>query len=299
VRTLLKSRQTFFEIDMRFGQLGPRGIFASLDSAGVLNHHVDGVDNIELAMTEPPARGRARVRGQAIRRLAGHKNARCDWQYIVDSGEDRVLDLTDPFIEEEQWRPLSEFDVFDRRVPHRFLNDFAFELGSDDGRGPSLYARRVEAFECYQRGDYSGAEERLRLLVDEGYELASNRCHIARALMLMGRDAEARQQVDLALGALPGACDYVFPRILFFKLLFTILDGADGDAAIGEVKSALRTRGACSEWTIQPMLDHLRPRLGEESFRFITALAAALCDASAIARMEGYPQWSSAGLVTS
>ena len=90
----------------------------------------------------------------------------------------------------------------------------------------------------------------------------------------------------------------MFPRILFFKLLFTILDGADGAAAIGEVKSALRTRGACSEWTIQPMLDHLRPRLGEESFRFITALAAALCDASAIARMEGYPQWSSAGLVT-
>ena len=217
VRTLLKSRQTFFEIDMRFGQLGPRGIFASLDSAGVLNHHVDGVDNIELAMTEPPARGRARVRGQAIRRLAGHKNARCDWQYIVDSGEDRVLDLTDPFIEEEQWRPLSEFDVFDRRVPHRFLNDFAFELGSDDGRGPSLYARRVEAFECYQRGDYSGAEERLRLLVDEGYELASNRCHIARALMLMGRDAEARQQVDLALGALPGACRLCVSADLVFQ----------------------------------------------------------------------------------
>jgi hypothetical protein len=71
VRAVLDSRQKFFEIDTRFGQLGAKGIFETLDRAGVLNHHVEGVDNIDQAMTEPPVNGRARIRGEVIRRLAG------------------------------------------------------------------------------------------------------------------------------------------------------------------------------------------------------------------------------------
>lgn len=102
-------RREFFEMDTRFGQLGDKGIFRKLDSSGVLAHRVPGVDNIEHAMIHPPAVGRPRLRGEAIRCLAG-KNGRCacDWQGVWDFSGKRLLDLSDPFASEEQWRKLPE-----------------------------------------------------------------------------------------------------------------------------------------------------------------------------------------------
>jgi proteasome accessory factor A len=101
---LFKLRQELLEIDMRFGQLGGRGIFEGLDRAGVLAHHVSGVDSIDAAIVEPPASGRARIRGEAIRRLAANNgNYRCDWQGIIELGTNRLLDLSEPFETAERW----------------------------------------------------------------------------------------------------------------------------------------------------------------------------------------------------
>ncbi len=108
VRSFLMLRQELCELDMRFGQLGT-GIFAMLDREGVLAHRLSGIENIELAVTTPPADGRARLRGAWVQRLAGER-ARyvCDWQGVWDRREGRVLDLSDPFATEEQWRGDSE-----------------------------------------------------------------------------------------------------------------------------------------------------------------------------------------------
>lgn len=105
LRPFLQLRCELFEIDARFGQLGQNGIFEAMDGAGVLSHRLAGVDNIEHAMEHPPAVGRASVRGQCIRRLAG-SNGRyvCDWQMVLDNHENRVCDLADPFATEEKWR---------------------------------------------------------------------------------------------------------------------------------------------------------------------------------------------------
>lgn len=101
---LFKLRQELLEIDMRFGQLGGSGVFARLDRAGVLAHHVSGVEAIDEAMTNPPAVGRARIRGEAIRRLADRNgNYQCDWQGIFDLGTNRLLDLSEPFESAERW----------------------------------------------------------------------------------------------------------------------------------------------------------------------------------------------------
>ena len=97
----------FFEIDTRFTQVGDKGIFRTLDAAGVLDHQVAGVDNIEHAMANPPAIGRGRIRGEVIRRLArSNGSCRADWQRIVNGTEGRILDLSDPFIAEERWRDM-------------------------------------------------------------------------------------------------------------------------------------------------------------------------------------------------
>ena len=120
---LLDARQRFFEIDTRFGHLGPKGIFESLDSAGVLNHRLEKVGSAECEVSEPPQSGRARIRGAAIRRLAAERSAwRCDWQCIIHCIDGRMLDLSNPFAAQETWRTSSGPDLALRPERLRILN---------------------------------------------------------------------------------------------------------------------------------------------------------------------------------
>ena len=100
-------RRELYEVETRFSQLGERGIFASLDRAGVVCHHVAGVDQIDRAADQPPGSGRAHSRGLAVQRLSGSKGWSCDWSGVWDHArEARVLDLSDPF----KRRGLEELD---------------------------------------------------------------------------------------------------------------------------------------------------------------------------------------------
>jgi proteasome accessory factor A len=102
VERFLNLRDEFYQIDTRFGQIGPRGIFTELDRQGVLNHKVAAVDGVEAAMREPPEVGRAKLRGECVRRLSGQAKARCDWMAVFDA-DGRMLDLNDPFAATEVW----------------------------------------------------------------------------------------------------------------------------------------------------------------------------------------------------
>lgn len=96
--TVLALRDELLEIDLRFGQLNDAGIFNRLDAAGVLTHHVDGVDRIDDAIATPPAVPRARRRGELVRELSSRiPRYSCDWLSIKDHQEHRFIDLTDPF----------------------------------------------------------------------------------------------------------------------------------------------------------------------------------------------------------
>jgi len=108
LRRILALRAEFFEIDTRFGELGPRGIFSMLDQAGVLDHRVSGIDNIEHAMRHPPNKGRAKLRGAVVKRLAGDLEGRwyCCWDRIFSRRHGRALDLSDPFMEVESWHDV-------------------------------------------------------------------------------------------------------------------------------------------------------------------------------------------------
>ena len=93
------------ELDVRFGQLWPEGIFLNLERAGVLRHQVLPEGAYESAIENPPAYGRARVRGECIRRLAAERQRyTAAWDKI--SGGDRWLDLSDPFEQRERWKTI-------------------------------------------------------------------------------------------------------------------------------------------------------------------------------------------------
>jgi proteasome accessory factor A len=136
-------RDRLCEIDVRFGQLGDRGIFAAIDRAGALDHHVVGVDRIEEAVNTPPDTGRARLRGEWVRRFADKRDTcHCSWESVWDGAKHRFLDLSDPFQTTEHWVrrtprcpeettfAADEHAEFrPRRVPHRVATILAASPG--------------------------------------------------------------------------------------------------------------------------------------------------------------------------
>lgn len=106
LRDYLKLRLELFALDFKFGRLGEKGLFNCLDRAGVLDHRIAGVDDaqIDYAAANPPALGRAKLRGEAIRRLH-KKDARnaSSWTAVYDGTRGMALNLADPFTAEERW----------------------------------------------------------------------------------------------------------------------------------------------------------------------------------------------------
>lgn len=99
-------RQKLFEIDTRFGQLGDRGIFNAMDKQDVLQHNVPGVENIEDAVHFPPKEGRARSRGDWVRRLSrlDGETYTCSWMNIANLNSGKWLDLRKPLETIAKWR---------------------------------------------------------------------------------------------------------------------------------------------------------------------------------------------------
>ena len=106
-------RHQLFELDTKFGRLGPAGVFSALDRRpGVLAHRLGDDRAVEEAVERPPGSGRAHVRGTVIRRLAGRRDYVAGWNGIVHDYVDCALDLSDPFASDERWvthdgRPLA------------------------------------------------------------------------------------------------------------------------------------------------------------------------------------------------
>jgi proteasome accessory factor A len=132
----LKLRDELCQIDTRFGQIGPRGIFSELCRRGVLDGGVSGIDGIEAAMSSPPAAGRARIRGETIRRLSGQIGACCGWQGVF-SGDGSSLDLSDPFAATEIWTaPHAPPEPRGEPLPDVPMDE---PLGIDAGRLQQLF----------------------------------------------------------------------------------------------------------------------------------------------------------------
>jgi proteasome accessory factor A len=102
LRPLVDLRKELCEIDVRYARVGRDGLYETLARSGALDDGVDGIGDVEAAMATPPARGRARLRGEAIRALAGRANCCADWHFVRDDAG-RVLDLGDPLAEHVEW----------------------------------------------------------------------------------------------------------------------------------------------------------------------------------------------------
>jgi len=116
LRAAVALRHELCEIETRFGELSERGIFRSLDEAGQLDHRAPGIGDVAQACEHPPAHGRARTRGAAVRAHAGASGFQCDWQAVWDVEGKRLLDLGDPFASEAEWKQCARTDWIARAL---------------------------------------------------------------------------------------------------------------------------------------------------------------------------------------
>jgi hypothetical protein len=91
-------RDELFELDIRFGDIGPDSLFASLEREGVIAAGTVGTEAIARAAAEPPPGGRAALRASWIRHLHPERDDyACDWIGIRHLPSNGWLDLSDPF----------------------------------------------------------------------------------------------------------------------------------------------------------------------------------------------------------
>jgi tetratricopeptide (TPR) repeat protein len=159
---------------------------------------------------------------------------------------------------------------------------------------------RTAALDAYRLGDYALAQRLLQRVLDQGFEIPGTHVLLSR-LALLRDDARAfEQHAAQAWQHRAEAPPYVLPRILWLQLAADLLSERSGGPArtpsilLGRLKTALQTKGAHMEWTMTPVLDHLQPRLSPEDHALLTALVAALSDASQLAALDALPAWRAA-----
>jgi len=109
----LHLRAELQEIDTRWSQLGPKGIFNRIEAncPSALGHVVPGVDRMEDAMISPPRDTRAAVRGAQVKEFSGRQQGsiHCSWEHICDLGRHLVLNMADdPFATTARWESAAE-----------------------------------------------------------------------------------------------------------------------------------------------------------------------------------------------
>lgn len=138
-------RQQLAELDGRFSEFTAdrEGLFRRLQQAGAIAESVVTDRSIERAVTEPPAEGRAKLRGEFIRSNAGQRQFTLDWGHIRDDQRKQMLVLPGPACDTlPEWQTIQDMDSRPRP-------DFLSELFVDIERS-------------FNVGDYLGGWQALR-----------------------------------------------------------------------------------------------------------------------------------------
>jgi tetratricopeptide (TPR) repeat protein len=162
---------------------------------------------------------------------------------------------------------------------------------------------RTAALDAYQIADYRLAATLLARVLSAGFEIPGTCCHLARVALLTDDVGTADATLAQAWKQRAGAPPYVAPRILWLKLANALASGAAEPSAVveatlthllGRMKTALQAPGAHTVWAMDPVLDHLKPRLPGDAHALLAALVAALSDRANVAALDAFPAWREA-----
>lgn len=159
--------------------------------------------------------------------------------------------------------------------------------GSQDRYVPILR----DALACYHRGDFACAEQGFLVLLAAGFDVPSTHCQVVRVYLSTSRYAEARQHIAQAWSHRAEGPSSIVPRILWLQTAMALLDGVSPALFLGRFKTATQPEDAASDWSIKPLLNHLRSRLTPQAYRLLAFLSAAMEARDYLAMLDAFPEW--------
>ena len=305
----LQTRDELREIDTRFGQLGPEGIFARLDAAGALTHRVDGVDGIDRAVATPPDVPRARLRGELVRKLSGSGRYGCNWDGVYDEENGKWVDLSDPFTVSPEWKGDADHVARDRlnamgRLQHRLA------MLRLQARDP--ISMNQAALDHRQHGRLDEAERLLRRAIEledrrvpaDSPKRPHRRNNLAVVLMRARKLNEAVDVNAEAWALKAERHDLTSGRILFVRTALVLLgDFGEPEHYLGQLKTLFAQEqlecfgDIATTWDIPDVLRLLREALWEDEAELMETMAKTLNDRANLVELEELSLWQDAEAV--
>ncbi|MBN2702766.1 MAG: hypothetical protein JXR23_01010, partial [Pontiellaceae bacterium] len=157
--------------------------------------------------------------------------------------------------------------------------------------------RRQRAKVLVDEEKYGEAKAIYEELLYIDFEIPGTHCHLARIDLLTDNDASAASHADQAWSHRKTAPAYVLPRILWLKLAAGLLaesKNVNVGYILGQLKTTLQDEGAFMEWTMQPVLDHIKPRLSNHDHDLLSALIDAFRSPDNLLNLDRFTAWENA-----
>ena len=157
--------------------------------------------------------------------------------------------------------------------------------------------RKRLAVSAYLCGNYAHAERLCRSLIANGFEVPGMICYLSRMLLVQDRIEEAVTETCAAWEHCAEAPSFVIPRILWLQLavLYAWPSREAGiineHVILGRLKTALADEGSHKEWTMDPVLEHLQPKLSAKKYHLLATLVAVINDSAKLPNLERFPSW--------
>jgi hypothetical protein len=158
-----------------------------------------------------------------------------------------------------------------------------------------------------------------RLLLEEllqnNFAVLSTRLHLARLALITDNLVEAAQHFNEVWKTRKEAKNYVVARILWFKLCLEYMNtkAKQSTGIFGKIKSLykkeernetiiilsqlkaiLQKEDAFMEWTMQPVLDHLKPKLTEQQHKLLSGLVDYMSYKQNLEKLNDFEEWRDA-----
>jgi hypothetical protein len=130
--------------------------------------------------------------------------------------------------------------------------------------------------------------------LNEGFEPVGIHHHLARIYLITDRFTESESHVENAWNMRKDAKNYIIARLLWFKIAIAQLVKKPLENYLGQLKSVFQKEDAFMNWTMQPVLDHIKPQITEHQHALLSALVDAMSDKVNLEKLNEFEEWSDA-----
>ncbi|MEI6890217.1 MAG: hypothetical protein WCL03_13170 [Bacteroidota bacterium] len=155
----------------------------------------------------------------------------------------------------------------------------------------SMYKLRSEAYDKFSNSDFAGAESIYRKMMKQNFEMPGTLCHLARVQLLMNQEIDAFKTINRAWKLQTESQKYVIPRIVFFRIFFSMLYGLKFDLWIDRMHAFMKNEADYLQWDIHVVINEYREKLQNEHYNFLIALADVISSKEKCAILEQFEFW--------